>query len=71
MTTQQHIVIAHIDAALEAERFQAEQAARPVLSERELALNLYHAMMAAKQTGKLETARALAAELKPLLSYLD
>lgn len=71
MTTQQLTTITHINAQLEAERFQAEQASRPVLNGREQALNVYHAMMAAKNAGEITKARALAIELKPLLSYLD
>jgi len=71
MTTQQHITIAHINEAHEAQRFQASQASRPTLDGKAQATALYHAMMAAKQAGDITKARALAIELKPLLSYLD
>lgn len=71
MTTAQRTTIAHIEAAHEAQRFQAEQAGRPMLSERDQAVNLYHAMMAAKNAGDITKARELAIALKPLMSYLD
>ena len=71
MTRQQAATIAHIEAGHEAQRFNAEQAGRPVLSKREQAQSLAIAMLAAKDAGDLDKARALALELKPLMSYLD
>lgn len=70
MTTQQRATIAHIEASLEAQRENADYAARPALTLREQAESLYHAMMVAKAAGEIEKARALAVELKPLLEYL-
>lgn len=71
MTTAQHNTIARINADLATDRELAELNSRPALDGKAQALNLYHAMMAAKQAGEIEKARALALELKPLLSYLD
>ena len=71
MTQQQHSIIARIDAQLEAQRFQAEQASRPALTLKEQAISLYDAMIAAKDAGDLVRARELATELKPLLNELD
>lgn len=71
MTSQQHITITHINDQLASDRASAELNARPVLTLKAQALNLYHAMMAAKLAGEITKARALAIELKPLLSYLD
>jgi len=71
MTTQQLNTIAHINAQLEGQREQAELNSRPVLTLKAQAQNLYYAMMAAKAAGRLDDAKALANELRPLLSYLD
>lgn len=61
----------HTDAKDEAERYAAEQAARPVLSDAERATCLYHAISAAVAVGDLVKARRLAAELQPLLGALS
>ena len=71
MTTQQRNTIAHINDQLASERAAAELNSRPVLSARERAQSLASAMLAAKDAGRLDEARALAIELKPLMSYLD
>jgi len=71
MTTQQHRTITAINAQLEGQRAQAELNSRPVLSLRDKAQSLAVAMLAAKAAGRLDDAKALAVELKPLLSYLD
>ncbi|MDQ2995436.1 MAG: hypothetical protein M3R61_00045 [Chloroflexota bacterium] len=71
MTTQQYITIQHIEAQHEAQRAAAQLNSRPVLTLKARAINLYDAMMVAKAAGDLDKARALAAELTPLLSYLD
>ena len=55
---------------LEAQRAQAELNSRPVLSLAEQAQSLAIAMLAAKDAGDLARARALATELRPLISYL-
>lgn len=71
MTTQQRITIQHINDQLESDRAQAELNSRPVLTLKEQAQSLYDAMMAAKAMDKIERARELALELRPLMSYLD
>lgn len=71
MTTAQHNTIARINADLATDRELAELNSRPALDLKAKALNLYHAMMVAKADGDITKARALATELKPLLSYLD
>ena len=71
MTTAQRATIARIEAQHEAQRFSASQVGRPVLTLREQAQSLAQAMLAAKEAGELDRARALAIELKPLMSYLD
>jgi len=71
MTTQQRITIAHIENQHESQRVQAELNSRPALSLRDQAQSLAIAMLAAKEAGDLDRARALAIELKPLMSYLD
>lgn len=59
MTTQQHIVIAHIEAQHEAERFSADQAAREVA---ELdAVSVLYAIEVKLSEGRIEEARAMAA----------
>lgn len=71
MTTQQLRTITAINAALEADRASAELNSRPALTERERAQSLAQAMLAAKDAGRLDEARALAVELKPLMMWLD
>jgi hypothetical protein len=71
MTTQQLRTIAHIDAQLEAQREMAELNSRPALTPKQRAISIHSAMMAAKQAGDLDKARALANELRPLLNELD
>lgn len=60
-----------VEAQLEAQRFHAAQAGRPALESKAQALNLYHAMMAAKQAGNLDKAREYATALRPLLCELE
>jgi hypothetical protein len=57
-------------AQLAAHRHTCDDAARPVLTERERAQSLATAMIAAKGAGRIEQARALAVELKPLMGWL-
>lgn len=71
MTAQQHRTIRNINDTHAAERASAELNSRPALSLRERAQSLAVAMLAAKDAGDTEKARALAIELKPLLPYLD
>ena len=62
MTTQQHIVIAHIEAQHEAQRFQAEQAPR---EQAELdAVSVLIAIEVKLSEGRLEEAKAMAAEYR-------
>lgn len=58
-------------AGLEAQRAATQLNSRPALTPKQRALNLHAAMMAAKQAGEIEKARALAVELKPLLGWLS
>ncbi len=71
MTAQQTKTIRNINNDLASDRANAELNSRPSLSPRARAQSLAVAMLAAKDAGRLDEARALALELKPLLSYLD
>lgn len=58
-------------ATLEAQtRYTLDMAARPQLTDAERAVSIYHAMVAAKAMGRLDEARAMAVELKPLVHLL-
>lgn len=70
MTTAQRQTIARIDSAMEAQRVSCELNSRPTLTPREKAQSLAQAMLAAKDAGRIEDAKALAIELKPLMEYL-
>lgn len=59
MTAQQHNVIAHIEAQHEAQRFQADQAAREVA---ELdAVSVLYAVEVKMQEGRIDEAKAIVA----------
>lgn len=57
MTSQQRITIAHIEAAHEAERFEASQAAREV-AELDV-LSVYYVVKARIAAGRIEEAKAI------------
>ena len=59
--------IANLEAQTE---YRLDTAARPQLTDAQRALSLYHAMMAAKQAGRMDDARALATELRPIVHLL-
>lgn len=71
MTAQQRNTIARIEASHESQRVGCELNSRPSLTLKAQAESLYIAMMVAKEAGKLDAARALANELRPLVQYLD
>ena len=71
MTAQQLRTINAVNDQLASDREACELNSRPVLSPRERAQSLASAMLAAKDAGRIEEARALATLLKPLMSYLD
>ena len=71
MTAQQQRTINTINAKDEAQRVSCQLNSRPVLTPKARAQSLATAMLAAKAAGDLDAARALAIELRPLLSYLD
>jgi hypothetical protein len=60
----------HGDAQLEAQRFQASQAARPAVTQAQRAQDVFSQMRAAMDVGEMDTARALALELRPLLGFM-
>jgi hypothetical protein len=60
----------NIEAQMESHRFTAAQAARPNLTDEARAQSLAQAMLAAIKDGRDDQARALAIELRPLLSFL-
>ncbi len=57
MTAQQHITINHIQAQLEAERFEAEQASREV-AELDV-VSVYYVVQAKIEAGLIEEAKAI------------
>ena len=62
MTTQQHNAIAKVEAQHEAQRFQAEQAAREVAE-----LDAYSVLLAIEvklSEGRIDEAKAMAAEYR-------
>lgn len=60
----------HGDALDAAERWGAEEAAKPELTNEARACSLFHAMKAALEDGRTEDAKAHALALRPLLGFL-
>jgi hypothetical protein len=61
---------ARVFSSLAADRHAAQMAARPQVSDKDQATQLFHCMKAAIADGRMERARELALELKPLLGFL-
>ncbi len=59
-----------VEAQLESQRHSAQMAARPVVSGKDEATQLFHCMKAAIADGRMDRARELALALRPLLGLL-